>query len=362
MKKTLLSLSFLLFYSTYALATVENLIQDEVTSQNENTFDYSSILENEAPSTWESLKELFGINTLIDFFMPLPHGTIATVNGEVITLNELQFYADLEKSSQVDDAEVSLEGVMEDYSTYLLELIQQKLIAQEVEKLSLSVNYDVINKIQQNVENRYTENLDSGLLASEVHQRAWAEQLKNNLQKEALLRYFLSSLNVNYDEIIRFHLENDGFFQIPEQYIFTLVYSETETPLRKALNKKIKDIEKADEYNVSMQQATLDYDNIPPVWREEIVKLKIGQFSKLKKIENSYFYIILNDKTPKQTASQTEAFLEIESILLDAKLRKAYDNWLEKAILSADISIAPEFSQTSNINLGTINTLEVESN
>ncbi len=319
---------------------------------------YTFFEENDEPTTWEALKELFGIDTLIKYLSPHPHGTIATVNGDVITLNELQFYADLEKSSQSDDSEVSLEGVMEDYSTYLLELIQQKLIAQEVKKLSLSVDYSTIARIQKGIEKRYTESLESGLLASEVHQKAWAEQIKSNLEKEALQRYFLSSLKVNYDEIIKFHVENDGLFRIPEQYIFTLVYAEKEDSLRNALRKKVQNPLDAEKYKVSIQQATLDLDSIPAAWKNEVVKLKIGQFSKLKKIENSYFYVVLNEKTPPQTASQTEAFLEIERTLLDAKLRNAYEAWLEKAVLSASIFIAPEFSAQSRINLGTINTLE----
>ncbi len=333
--------------------------QQEINELKDSPIFYTFFEENEEPTTWEALKELFGINTLIKFLSPHPHGTIATVNDDVITLNELQFYADLEKSSQSDDSEVSLEGVMEDYSTYLLELIQQKLIKQEVKNLSLSVDYSTITRIQQGIEKRYTESLESGLLASEVHQKAWAEQIKSNLEREALQRYFLSSLKVDYEEIIKFHIENEGLFNIPEQYIFTLVYSENESALRKALNKKVNNPELAGEYKVSIQQATLDINSIPEAWKREVVKLKPNQFSKLKKIENSYFYIMLNEKAPAQTASQTEAFLEIERILLDAKLRNAYETWLEKAVLSAEIFIAPEFSAQSRINLGTINTLEV---
>ncbi len=243
MKKTLFSFLLSLAFTSSAFAQVAaQAIEEDTQQEPKILFNYSTILDNEAPSTWDSLKELFGINTLIDFFMPLPHGTIASVNNDIITLNDLQFYADLEKSSQADDSEVSLEGVMDDYSTYLLELIQQKLIAQEIKKLSLAVDYDTIGRIQQGVEKRY-ENFDSGLLASEVHQKAWAEQIKSNLEKEALQRYFLASLRVNYDEIIKFHIENQSLFQIPEQYIFTLIYSEEESPLRKAHKKNLKIIQ-----------------------------------------------------------------------------------------------------------------------
>lgn len=296
------------------------------------------------------IQDVLPIDEVMQYFNTLPVGTVATVNNVPITLEEIQNLADLATYSHDTELAFTIEEVINEYSFYLLKLIKQELIRQEIEKRALYVDYAQAEEIENIIKASYGYDFFDESSELSNNRDAWLQQIKRHLEQEVLQKEFLKNIHITSEEIFAFHQENPHLFDIKEKYILVMVSSFSEEDTQKALANKVETSEQALEYKVFIQEGTLPLENIPEEWQEEVKKLQEDSFSPLIHYENSFLYLVLKGKIPARTKTQTEAFLEIEKLLKEEKLTLVYDVWLEEALTKANIRIAPQLFKNPTKN------------
>jgi hypothetical protein len=82
---------------------------------------------------------------------------------------------------------------------------------------------------------------------------------------------------------------------------------------------------------------------VPGMWAEELKKLAPGQASAVKQAGGSWAYVVLRERSAARLMTPLETFARVEAILTEQKLPAVFDQWLTRAVLSADIRIARQF-------------------
>ncbi len=318
-----------LYAQKNTLQSVEYGPQPDFSSKN------SLLIEDEIT---KKIKEL-DIEILTKYFLGKPAGTVATINGVPITLSEIENIADMQ-SSMGNENDLSLEGVLDEYSIYLFELIKQKLIKQELEARNISIDFSQVSSIEDIIRASYgEENFDKELLNDGININFWREQLIARIEYESFQKHLEEKLDISQDEIKNFFLSNKQNYVKPERYRLFLYSSENKEDIEKAHQNKM-NAEDAKALNITVQEGSFNISSLPVEWKEEVLVLDISEQTAIKEIDSTFNYIVLQNKI---TANQEAIFLEIEQALLNQKLEKSYSEWIIAALNSSEIFIVPEF-------------------
>ncbi len=326
--KVIYALIFSFLFLSQAIASD---IQEKPTEENTN---WSEILLRE----FQNLTP----ENIIQNFETLPFGTIATVNEDPITLQELESLVDMNSDSYTDE-QFTLDDVLNEYSIHLFELIRQKIIAQEVKQLALPIDYSQVEKIEEAIRASYGEDFESEIQLEGISLTYWRKQLRAQIEQEALQHYIAEQVELSSNEIINYYSRNKEKFLIPERYNLIMFSSSSESEIKKAYAAKVSTKEEALNYSISLQEGSFAIQNIPEEWQKDVQKLKENDFSTIKNYQNAYRYVYLKKKTPEHIQDETKTFLLIEQILSEEKLEQHYQKWLLSALEHSSIFIAPEF-------------------
>ncbi len=289
----------------------------------------------------KKIREL-DIDFLTDYFLGKPAGTVATVNGSPITLSQIENISDMQ-SYALENNDISFEGVLEEYSIYLFELIVQNLIRQELEKKQITIDYTQVSSIEAIVRRGYSdEDFEEELLSDGINIESWRDQLKARVEHDTFQNYLQTQLVINQEEVKNYiNLHKDNIVK-PARYKLFLYASSSQEDLQKAYDANMQPHEDTED-TVVVREGTFSLNTLPAEWKEEISLMQIGDKTSIKQIDNEFNYIVLSDIQEQSETNQTQAFLEIEKILINEKLEIAYQEWLKKALSTAEIYIASEF-------------------
>ncbi len=338
MKKLNLFL-ILCLLSSSSVAFAEEIPQYDPSTRpvEENTVYFDTIFKTFSEKVnLTSIKELFGI-------VELPRSTVARVNNKFITLRDIEVLADMNYISKDESENMNIESIMAEYSYYLFDLVEQKLIEEEIERNEIPVDYREAEELEEIIRSNYGEYFETELLVEGIILDEWREQLRRGVEKKALQYEITKQVRISNDEILVYHENNQHLFKIPEYYKLIMIVSVDEADLVKALRAKVKTEEEAKKYNVTLQHGGFSFDNIPEEWQNELSYMKVGEFSKIQEGSGAFRYISLVEKIPAYTKSQADAFLQIEQSLIEAKTNRLYKVWLTNAINRANIQIAKQF-------------------
>ncbi len=280
----------------------------------------------------------------------LPLDTIAIVDDKIITLKDVEALADLNYITRSDESVLALDYVLEEYAFYLFELIEQILIAKEIQNSNIPLDYDSITQIEAIIRRGYAGAFDKQLELEGIDIEQWRTQLRRRLEKETLQSTIISQLRITSQEIANYYNNNTHLFTKPDRYHIVMLSSSILDELQKAHKKKVVSLEEAKDYNISAKEGFFATENIPEQWHEEIKNLENRGYTNITHLGTNYSYLALVEKIPAYTQNQTESFMQIERDLREEKADKAYLLWLTKALQGAKIQIVPEFTQilTSN--------------
>ncbi len=329
-KLILFSLVFLLF----AMQNIAKAAEEDFSSET----DLEQQIEPEFNSALSQFRQLIGIEEL-------PEDTIALVDGSPITLRDVEELANLNYISRNDEETLTIDYVLEEYSVYLFELIEQKIVSREIEEQSITVPYSDVEEIENIIRESYAGFFEQELENEGIDIDLWRDQIKKRLEKEAMQLTIISQIRISPQEILNYQETNSHLFEIPEKYHVLMISSNSQADLQKIYKKKITAIEQVDEFsNVSAQSGVFTKTNLPEEWEEDIAYMEKNKKTRINHSANTYKYLVLLEDIPASTKSQEEIFVQVEQQLREAKADRAYSQWLIDALNETDIEIIPQFA------------------
>lgn len=275
-------------------------------------------------------------------------GVVARVNGEPITLAQLEAKHDLKYLAGTILSSSSLERLQAEYGTALLEIVISKLVSQFLSAQGMAVSEQELGAAEAQVRADYPEGAFEQMLVEEyIDLDIWREQLKATLHQEKLFQKVLRpQISIDYQEVDAYYRENIVDFYLRPRVRFLFVQGSDKESVKKVLEMSRVEHDPAElDKRFDMLEVrgyTLYEDNIPADWRSLLEGLKPGQGSGVLMREGQgYQAMVLLERTPGRIVDLAQAYPLVERVLVERKLQEAFDAWLAAAINAAHIEVNP---------------------
>ena len=283
--------------------------------------------------------------------------TVATVNGEKITLGEVDshlkgVFAQMKSQygdKYMDDPQVA-QQILQQRQSVVQSLVTDKVLVAEADKLGIKPSEeDIKKKVDEQFENikkGMGDNFDKALEAEGYTEDTFKEFLKNQVIAEATVEYATKDVKVSDEDIKKYYDENKQQFVVkagadvkhllfPTQEEAQKAYDEIQsgkTTFDDLFNKyeKNKDPKKEP---IAENLGRVDYNNsnFDKDFMEGLKGLKDGEISKPVKSSFGYHIIKATNITDKETQlTEEQAKEQIISILENQKKKEAYQKDLEQ--------------------------------
>lgn len=296
-------------------------------------------------------------------------GVVARVNGRPITFRSLESRHDFKHLNQNDDINPSVERLKQSYGVVLTELIIRELVAQSLEEAGSPVSEMELIAAEDEIRADYTDGAFEQVLIEEyIDIESWRRELRADLQ----LKKFISDVlrprvNLEYTEVENYYKDNVSDFYITPRVRFVYVQSSSEKKLRAAMQYMQKSgnfTETRRKYpRVEFREMTAVTERLSGEMGAALEKLEPGRLKILSAESGSHRGVFLLEKTPARVLTPTEAYPMVEDVLLEDKLKTAFDAWLDEALASAVIEVSPHIdpkgeAAASNESAQTLNFYE----
>ncbi|ELC8419274.1 peptidylprolyl isomerase [Clostridium perfringens] len=283
--------------------------------------------------------------------------TVATVNGEKITLGEVDshlkgVFAQMKSQygdKYMDDPQVA-QQILQQRQSVVQSLVTDKVLVAEADKLGIKPSEeDIKKKVDEQFENikkGMGDNFDKALEAEGYTEDTFKEFLKNQVIAEATVEYATKDVKVSDEDIKKYYDENKQQFVVKAGADVKHLLFPTEEEAQKAYDEiqsgkttfddlfnkyeKNKDPKKEP---IAENLGRVDYNNsnFDKDFMEGLKGLKDGEISKPVKSSFGYHIIKATNITDKETQLTEEQSKEqIISILENQKKKEAYQKDLEQ--------------------------------
>lgn len=283
--------------------------------------------------------------------------TVATVNGEKITLGEVDshlkgVFAQMKSQygdKYMDDPQVA-QQILQQRQSVVQGLVTDKVLVAEADKLGIKPSEeDIKKKVDEQFENikkGMGDNFDKALEAEGYTEDTFKEFLKNQVIAEATVEYATKDVKVSDEDIKKYYDENKQQFVVKAGADVKHLLFPTEEEAQKAYDEiqsgkttfddlfnkyeKNKDHKKEP---IAENLGRVDYNNsnFDKDFMEGLKGLKDGEISKPVKSSFGYHIIKATNITDKETQlTEEQAKEQIISILENQKKKEAYQKDLEQ--------------------------------
>ncbi|UBK28908.1 peptidylprolyl isomerase [Clostridium perfringens] len=283
--------------------------------------------------------------------------TVATVNGEKITLGEVDshlkgVFAQMKSQygdKYMDDPQVA-QQILQQRQSVVQGLVTDKVLVAEADKLGIKPSEeDIKKKVDEQFENikkGMGDNFDKALEAEGYTEDTFKEFLKNQVIAEATVEYATKDVKVSDEDIKKYYDENKQQFVVKAGADVKHLLFPTEEEAQKAYDEiqsgkttfddlfnkyeKNKDPKKEP---IAENLGRVDYNNsnFDKDFMEGLKGLKDGEISKPVKSSFGYHIIKATNITDKETQlTEEQAKEQIISILENQKKKEAYQKDLEQ--------------------------------
>lgn len=277
-------------------------------------------------------------------------GVVARINDEPVLLSEVEAVHDLKYLAGAPHFATSLQNLREEYGVVLAEILVQRLVAQFLAGRNMAVSDQEVEAAEQMVRADYPdEAFEQMLLEEYIHLDRWRDQLRAGLNQEKLIQKVLRpSLSIDYQEVDAYYRENIADFYLRPRMRFLLIQGRDRAQVEKALedSKTVADPETLGKRfdRVDVHVYALREDNIPGDWQAMLSSLEPKQATDiLVRPPDGYQVLVLLEQTEGRIVDPAQAYPLVERILLEEKLRQAFDVWLSEALQSARIQVNQQF-------------------
>ncbi|MBQ4132681.1 MAG: peptidyl-prolyl cis-trans isomerase [Desulfovibrionaceae bacterium] len=272
-------------------------------------------------------------------------GVVAVINGEPVTMRELQARHDLDHMSWSGQFIPSAEELQSQYGDSLVLLIVNHLVMQELEELEQSVSDEELRLAEKEIRGGYGDEEFISILEDEaIDLEMWRIFLRQRLSMQKFMQTALrAQVSISPEEVSAYYEQNIDEFRLPARYHFWELESSSESDLAefiKAREKAGLDPTEKLPSNIRMREVRLRKDRLTPEWVEILKNLEPGHFSKVFAVNNEFETVFLLEILEPSELSMAQAYPLIERNLVEKNLETVFENWLAERIAQLDIQIA----------------------
>ena len=296
--------------------------------------------------------------------------TVATVNGEIILLDEYKkktelFVDQYKKIARGEEVESKIEEIKKEI---LNQMIDEKLMSQEAEKKKIKISKRKLEKGVDNVKDRFSggEEFKKELKRQKITQKEFKEKIRKQLMIMELIDMAVRSKisEPTAAEIEEFYKTNKDKMVEPEgvrvRHILIPV-SDDATKSRKAgALKKIKEIQKKLKKEEDFGELAKEYSQDPasskrggdlgffirgemvPEFEKASFALNVGQTSDIVKTKFGYHIIKCEGKRARQKKILEEVKDNLKNLIFRQKMEKKYEKWIKELRNKANIKISKD--------------------
>jgi peptidyl-prolyl cis-trans isomerase SurA len=276
---------------------------------------------------------------------------VAVVNGEIITLHDLQ--------QQVDDSDPGMDqqgtqspGRELARQRRILEaMINDKLIVQEAEKFKIEVSdAEIDNQIQHiRSENNLSQAEFAQVLAEQgmemdQYRQALREEIKKNRVLSNMVR---QKVVVSEDEMMEFYQQHQNEYNQPKQVHLRIIVHPSKNKLEQVRQAVASEEMTFSQAANSVSQGpgadqggdlgTFMWKDLKAQWREMLRDMHSGQMSPIFSLQGNYALLYLQDLADKQVQPFQAVKDDIREQIYAQKLKQRYKEYMqglrEKAVI-----------------------------
>jgi parvulin-like peptidyl-prolyl isomerase len=272
---------------------------------------------------------------------------VARVNDRPITLQELELKHDFMHLTWSGDVAPSVARLKSEYGQVLGELVVLELVAQELEDRGLAVTPEEVAAAEAVVRADYPEDAFEEVLVEEyIDLNYWRAELKDRLTLEKFFAEVLRpGVSLSSEEAEAYYREHVADFYLPPRIRFVHINGPTLDVVESAtqLFRSGKDLAVLAEKfkQVTAQELKLREDRLTAAWQSALKNLEPGQASPVLTGSEGFERLIMIDKSPAKVLDPPRAYPLVEKVLVEQKLRVAFEEWLTSELSRAEIRITP---------------------
>ncbi|CAI2718418.1 Peptidyl-prolyl cis-trans isomerase ppiD [Nitrospina watsonii] len=283
---------------------------------------------------------------------------MARVNGESLNRKELVQALDQNKRKyRVEEGQqLSKEKLIWLRMDTLNQMIQERILLQEVKKERIALEEDAVEIEFHNIRQGYEKGAFKKILDSqEMTEKEWKEKLKKRLLVKKLIQDVVNSgVSIKDEELQQYFDDHQGEFQKGEQLRALHIMVENEDAARdilKLLRKGKKFEELAREHSLGLESESggdmgyFEAGQMPEEF-DEVFDLKVNKVSDIIRTPYGYHVFKVVDKKPERKMNFEESKDAIHKKLLREAQEKAFQLWLLKLKEKAQIEINYEALET----------------
>jgi len=277
----------------------------------------------------------------------LPSGTVATVNGQPISLRLLNAVQALSYFQRGTAAELSVDALRRQYGIALASLIVHSLVTQELRKLGLEVPPERLRTEESRIRADYPGGeFEQALLEIQMDIQTWRELLHNQLAVEHFAEKVLSrDVTPSLEEILAFYAQYEKDFSYPASLYLRIISGADQIQVENARAALIETPTALLPPGILEQKTAIPKDSIPEEWRKDIDALKPGEISPVKKGAFQYQAVQLLEAMPASRMNVVEAYPLVEQAFFEQKIEEKYAEWIEQAVKKADIRVSAHLQE-----------------
>lgn len=281
----------------------------------------------------------------------LPPGTIASVNGEPISLQSAQTLMDSRSAALGIPPRPSVAEARENYRQALAILIAHALARQELAARGLEISEKELNDEIDQIKRDYGDaGFDDFLAEASLREDEWRQLVRDYLVLRAFeSRILLPSIKIPLEEAQAYYEEHKESFQLPAS-----VYAcQAGASSREALEAWCESLREPEfDPGPAGQCADILPQEIPDPWRDEMKKLKPGSCGKIIETDGQWRVMALIDRYSARTPGLAEVYALVESALLREKKLAAFNDWLTRKMAASKILASPALFPESGAPAG----------
>lgn len=277
----------------------------------------------------------------------LPPGTVASVNGELISLHSLQALLDSRSAALGIQSRVSVAEMQQNYRQALATLIAHALVRQELAAHNMEVSEKELNDAINQIKDDFGEESLSGFLAeAALREEEWRQLMRDHLALRAFTERILQpSIRISLDELRSFYEGHKKEFELPPSALVCYATADNKSALE-AWCKGFAEGEFEPKPLGHCQEVPLT--DLPLPWQGELTRLKSRGCGKIIEQENQWRVAGIIEKYDARLPELAEIFPIVENAILEQKKLAAFEKWLENKIAKARILGAPALFQRAD--------------
>lgn len=274
-----------------------------------------------------------------------PPGTVASVNGEHISLHSVQTLMDSRSVALGIPATPSVAEMQERYSNALAVLIAYTLVRQDLASKGIEVSPKEVDEAIAKIKTDYGEGkLEEFLAQAYLREDDWRRLMRDYLSLEVFTkRVLMPSIRISLDEMRDYYQKHVGDLKTPENWQICLYAGESREDVE-AWCKALSPETGSDAQTECLAVPTAD---VPTPWQTEIRKMKPLTCGKILEVDEEWRTVALIAKNAAKTRKLAELYPIIEKTLQKQKLAGAFTDWLTDKLAHADVKTSPELFRQS---------------